>query len=121
MGMNSILAVRASVVPFPLSAPEQITQAELAIVATLRSRLLVLESQIESAEVAIRVRLEAGFEIEACERSVELKENSRRSVAWREVAERLAVKAFGRKRGELYCPRVLAATEPSVTYSLKIS
>jgi hypothetical protein len=118
---TQIVSAGASVVPFPQIATGEITQAELAIVATLRSRLCLLEAQIETAEADIRSRLDAGAEIESGERSIELKANSRRSVAWREVAERLAIKAFGKKRGELYCPRVLAATAPSVTYSLKVS
>src|SRR5882672_640329 len=105
---TQIVSVGASVVPFPQIAADQITQAELAIVATLRSRMRALEAQVEAAETDIRSRLDAGYEVEAGERSVELKATSRRSVAWREVAERLAVKAFGKKRGELYCPRVLA-------------
>jgi hypothetical protein len=117
---TQILAARATI-PFPQSVSDQITQAELAILLTLRSRMHVLETQIEAAEEDMRARLGAGCEVEPGERSVELKENSRRSVSWREVAERLAVKAFGKKRGELYCPRVLAATSPSVTTSLQIS
>jgi hypothetical protein len=121
MGMTAILSVAANVVPFPPVVTDQITQSELAIVATLRSRMRALEAQVEAAETDIRTRLDAGCEVESGERSVELKANSRRSVAWREVAERLAVRAFGKKRGELYCPRVLAATAPSITYSLKIS
>jgi hypothetical protein len=117
---TQILAARATI-PFPQSSLDQITQAELTILLTLRSRKRVLESQIETAETEMRARLDAGCEVEAGERSIELKENSRRSVGWREVAERLAVKAFGKKRGELYCPRVLAATETTLTYSVKIS
>jgi hypothetical protein len=118
---TQIVSAGASVVPFPQIAIDQITQAELVIVVTLRSRMRALEVQVEAAETDIRARMDAGCEVETGERSVELKANSRRSVAWREVAERLAIKAFGKKRGELYCPRVLAATAPSITYSLKIS
>ena len=107
-------------IPFPAAKDTQISQFEVAALLSLRNRARQLAEQLDTAEAAILDRLFAGETVEPGERSVEIKESSRRSVSWREVAERLAVKAFGRKRGELYCPKVLAATKPSVTRSLSI-
>jgi hypothetical protein len=49
-----------------------------------------------------------------------LKESSRRSVAWRVVAERLGDRLYGNGRGEGYCDRVLQSTHPSRTVTLVV-
>jgi hypothetical protein len=64
------------------------------------------------------VRLQAGAIIEPGDHTAELKENNRRSVAWKEVAIRLADRL--RLDGEMYCARVLAATKPTKTVSLEV-
>lgn len=118
---TQILAVPA-VIPFPaVQIPQQISQTEIALLASLRSRAAQLEKEISAAEKSILARLRTGASVEEGEHTATAKPYSRRSVSWREVAERLAIRAFGQKKGELYCPRVLAATKPSTSYSLEIA
>jgi hypothetical protein len=100
---------QSAVIPFrAVQIPQTITQTEL-------------EPQIESAEASILTRLRTGASVEDGQHSASIKESSRRSVSWREVAERLAIRAFGQTKGEMYCPRVLASTKPSKSFSLQIS
>jgi hypothetical protein len=109
------------VISFPaVQIPQTVTQSELELLLSLRNRAAQLESQIDSAEASILARLRTGASVEDGQHSASAKESSRRSVSWREVAERLAVRAFGQRKGELYCPRVLASTKPSKCYSLEI-
>ena len=116
---TQILAAPAAI-PFPATKDTQVSQFEITALLSLRNRARQLTDQIETAEAEILDRLLSGAPVEPGEHSAEIRESSRRSVSWREVAEHLAVKAFGRKRGELYCPKVLAATKPSMTRSLSI-
>ena len=110
-----------SVISFPaIQIPEPVTQSELALLVSLSARAKQIEKQIEDAESSIMERLQAGASVEEGEHVAGIKETSRRSVSWREVAERLAVRAFGKRKGELYCPRVLAHTEPSTSLSLVV-
>jgi hypothetical protein len=111
------IAAPSTCIPFP-AVQIQITQNKIELLLSLRNRARQLASQIEEAEASMLDRLRAGASVESGEHTAEIKESSRRSVAWREVAERLAVRAFGRKRGELYCPKVLAATKPTTSHSL---
>jgi type II secretory pathway component PulJ len=111
-----------SVISFPaVQTPEEISQNEITLLLSLQSRAAQLEKQIDAAENAIMDRLRLGASVEDGQHSASIKESSRRSVSWRDVAERLAVRAFGHKKGELYCPRVLASTKPSKSYSLEIA
>jgi hypothetical protein len=110
-----------AVISFPaVKIPQTVTQTELELVRALRGRAAQLEAQIDSAEASILARLRTGASVEEGQHSASIKESSRRSVSWREVAERLALRAFGQKKGEMYCPRVLASTKPSKSYSLEI-
>lgn len=117
---TAILSARP-VISFPaVQTPEQITQIELELLASLHSRAAQIEKQIDDAESSIMMRLRVGASVEHGQHSAFIKESSRRSVSWREVAERLAIRAFGQKKGELYCPRVLASTKPQKSFSLEI-
>ena len=109
------------VVPFPQSVPavEPISQTELSLLLSLHGRLEQVEQQIATAEASIQARLAAGAEIQPGDHTATLKENSRRSVAWKDVAIRLADRL--KLDGEMYCARVLAATKPTKTVSLEIS
>jgi hypothetical protein len=109
-----------SVLSFPIPAPEPVTQLELAALLSLRNRARQLAEQIEDAESSIQTRLEARATVETGEHTAELKESSRRSVAWRVVAERLADHLFGKGKGDGYCERVLRATRPTRTVNLVI-
>jgi hypothetical protein len=110
------------VIPFPaVQAPQAVTQCEIELLLALRSRAAQLETQIESAEALILARLQTGASVEDGQHSASIKESSRRSVSWREVSARLAIRAFGKKQGELYCGRVLASTKPSTSFSLELS
>jgi hypothetical protein len=110
-----------SVIPFPaVQIPQTVTQSEIELLLALRDRATQLEKQIRNAESSIMARLSIGASVEDGQHSAGIKESGRRSVSWREVAERLAIRAFGQKKGEMYCPRVLASTKPSKTFSLEI-
>lgn len=110
------------VVPFPqLSVPpkEPITQLELDILLSLKNRLAQLQAQVETEEMALRGRLEAGAIVEPGVHVAELKESFRRNVAWKAVTIRLAERL--KLDGESYCARVLGATKPTRTVSLQVS
>jgi hypothetical protein len=109
---------RPHVVQFPQAVPavEQISQTELQLLLSLRGRLKQLESEIATEEESLKTRLEAGAIVEPGDHFAELKEHSRRNVAWKDVAIRLADRL--KLDGEMYCARVLAATKPTRTISL---
>jgi hypothetical protein len=110
------------VISFPsVRAAEPITQSELALLVSLTARAKQIEKQIEDAEASIMARLRVGGRVEDGQHCASIKESSRRSVAWKEICETLAIRAFGQKKGEMYCPRVLASTKPSKSFSLQIS
>jgi hypothetical protein len=109
---------KLSVVPFP--QPQTVTQLELTALLSLRGRLHQIQQQVEQAESSIKARLESGCVVEEGDHSAELKEQSRRNVAWREVCERLGDRLFGNGKGGPYCERVLSSTKPTRTVSLKI-
>jgi hypothetical protein len=66
----------------------------------------------------LKARLQAGATVELGDHFAELKANSRRNVAWKDVAKRLAERL--KMNGERYCERVLAATRPTKTVSLEV-
>jgi hypothetical protein len=108
------------VVQFPQSVPavETISQDELALFLSLCGRLKQLQDEIGAAEESLKERLEAGAEIEPGDHVAELKEHSRRNVAWKAIVVRLALRL--KMDGEAYCDRVLAATKPTKTVSLEV-
>jgi len=119
--MATQIVQQSAVIPFPaVQIPQAVTQTELELVRALRSRAAQLESQIDSAEASILARLRTGASIEDGILNASIKESSRRSVSWREISERLAIRVFGQRKGEMYCPRVLASTKPSKSFSLEI-
>lgn len=103
----------------PQAIPHHITQDELTLVLSLRGRLHQLESQVETAEVSIKERLEKGASVEPGNHTAELKTGYRRNVAWKGVCERLA----GRFKldGKAFVARVLAATRPTPVTSVEIN
>jgi hypothetical protein len=119
--MATQIVQQYAAIPFPaVRIPQTVTQNELELLLSLRDRAAKLENEIDSAEASILARLRTGASVEDGTHAASVKEASRRSVSWRDVAERLAIRAFGHKKGELYCPRVLASTKPSKSYSLEI-
>jgi hypothetical protein len=106
------------VVPFPQFVPakEVVSQNELALLLSLRGRLKQIQEQVAAEEESLKTRLEVGAFIEPGDHTAALKENNRRSVAWKDVAIRLADRL--KLDGEMYCARVLAATKPTRTVSL---
>lgn len=117
---STIVSQLSHVVPFPITAVEQITQSELAELIEARNVLAQLKAKVEGLESGIKTRLEAGASVETGVHVAELKENFRRSVAWKEIAERLAGKLYGQKRAEAYCDNVLKNTKPTHTVSLAV-
>ncbi|MGH9735978.1 MAG: hypothetical protein ACRD8A_15465 [Candidatus Acidiferrales bacterium] len=100
-------------------AAEAISQTELALYLSLRSRLQEIKLQTEEQEQAFAARLESGAGVEPGAHKAELKESFRRSVAWKSVTIRLADRL--KLDGEAYCARVLAATKPDRSVSLLVS
>ncbi len=95
------------------AVPETVTQAELALLVSLRNRLCQLEEQVAAAEYVIRYRLENGAAVEPGLLRALLKTIERRAVAWKRVC--------ARKLGEAFCRRVLAATKPETYTRLDIT
>lgn len=113
------IAAPAAVLQFRhLSPKNPITQLELEIFLSLRNRLAQLQTQVDAEEAALRGRLVSGATVETGVHVAELKENFRRSVAWKDVTIRLAERL--KMDGEAYCARVLAATKPTRTVSLVV-
>lgn len=77
-----------------------------------------LQDHVATEEESLKSRLAAGAIIEPGDHFAELKENSRRSVAWKEVCIPLADRP--KLDGEMYCACVLASTKPTKSVSLEI-
>lgn len=109
------------VISFPLlPKTETISQSELGLLLSLRDRADKIAADVAAAELSIRKRLASGACVEPGTHSASLKEWTRRSVSWKEVAERLAVLHFGARKGAQYAGRVLAGTRPTVSTSLVV-
>ena len=108
------------VIAFPQTPPavEKISQEELGLLLSLRGRLKQFQVQIATEEESLKVRLEAGAIVEPGDHFAEIKEHSRRNVAWKAVVIRLALRL--KMDGEAYCERVLAATKPTKSVSLEV-
>jgi hypothetical protein len=108
---------QASSCSLPQAIPCAITQDEITLFLSLRSRLHQVQSQIEKAEASIKERLEQGASVEPGDHAATLETSYRRNVSWKSVADRLA------KRFKLYgyVDRVLAATRPTPVTSLEIN
>jgi hypothetical protein len=116
------MATASKAIPFVVTAQpspnvETISQAELTLLLSLRGRLHQLESQVETAELSIKERLEQDASVEPGDHTATLETSYRRNVSWKSVAERLAnrFKLYG------YVARVLAATRPTPVVSLEIN
>ncbi len=107
------------VVPFRAPAVE-IPQAKLELILLLRNERQRLAEELEAVEAEVRAALEAHAPVEPGVHIAELKESFRRSVAWREVAERLGDRLYGEGKGEPYCEKVLASTKPTRSVSLNV-
>lgn len=99
-------------------AVEKISQTELALLLSLRGRLKQLQEQIATEKESLKTWLAAGATVEAGDHTAEVKEHSRRNVAWKDAAIRLANRL--KLDGEMYAARVLAATKPTKTVSLEV-
>ena len=98
----------------------EIPQSKLELIFLLRNELGRLKEQLEEAEAEVRAALEAHAQIEPGVHGASLEESFRRSVSWREVAERLGDRLYGDCKGAPYCERVLASTKPTRTVTLQI-
>ena len=115
------IPVRSAPLQFPQqnsASAESISQLELEMLIALRGRLKQLQDEVSVNEETFKARLQAGAVIEPGDHTAILKECSRRNVAWKDVAIRLANRL--RLDGEMYCARVLAATKPTKSVSLEI-
>jgi hypothetical protein len=118
---TATIAAPSATLQFPQSIPaeEPITQLELELLLSLRSRLAQLETQVTTEEATLRARLEAGAAVESGARRVGLKQSWRRNVSWKSVCIRLAKRL--KLNGAAYCARVLASTKSTRCVSLEIS
>lgn len=113
------------VVPFPqpaqapVATPERVSQAELALLLSLRNRKAALEEQVKEAEHTITARLEAGAPVEPGQHIAKVEEHWRRNVSWKEVVVRLADRLG--LNGEAYTANVLGNTKPTRTVSLFVA
>jgi hypothetical protein len=114
-------SVNSAVVRFPQSIPQeqtnQISQAELHELATLRRTARDAEAKAEAKVAELLAKLQAGATVEAGIYDARIGEDSRRTVSWKAVAARLA-KRLGFD-GDKYCERVLNATKPTTKTILK--
>ena len=117
------------VIPFPSTAqvpptiqsPQEVSQGDLSFILATRLEIQRLKANLTEAEESLKLRLEAGAQVESGVFRAWLKEHFRRAVAWREVAERLATRLYGDGRGSGYCEGVLKNTKPTATVSLHVA
>jgi hypothetical protein len=114
-------SVNSAVLQFPPSIPQeptnQISQAELHELATLRRAARDAETKADVKAAELLARLQSGATVEAGIYDTRIGEDSRRTVSWKAVAARLA-KRLGFD-GDKYCERVLNATKPTTKTVLK--
>jgi hypothetical protein len=121
MQATQTLPQHSPVVQVPQSVPTtEISQAELIDLIEARNVLAQLKEKVAGLESGIKARLEYGASVQTGVHVAELKENLRRNVAWREVAERLGDRLYGDGKGEPYCDKVLSSTKPTCTVSLTV-
>jgi hypothetical protein len=111
---SAVLQFRQSVPPQPTN---QISQAELHELATLRRAARDAETKVEAKTADLLARLQAGATVEPGIYDARIGEDSRRTVSWKAVAARLA-KRLGFD-GDKYCERVLNVTKPTTKTVLK--
>ena len=114
------LIPRTQAQPIP-KPPQEITQGDLSYILATRMEVDRLKTNLAEAEESVKSRLEAGASVEFGAIRAWFKEHFRRTVAWREVTERLAERLYGNGRGSAYCENVLQNTKPTRTASLHIA
>lgn len=115
---TATISAPSAVLQFPHVPADHISQTELAEFVGAQKTLEKLEAHVGQLEASLLARFRAGAAVEDGERTAEVKENFRRSVAWKDVVVRLAERL--KMDGEAYCARVLAATKPTKTVSLVV-
>ncbi len=120
---NSNLTVFPTPVQAPqtVQTPQTITQGDLSYILATRLEIDRLKANLAEAEKSVKSRLKAGASVEFGAIRAWFKEHFRRTVAWREVTERLAERLYGNRRGSAYCENVLQNTKPTGTASLHIA
>ena len=111
---------RTQAQPLP-KPPQEITQGDLSFILATRLEIQRLKANLTEAEESLKFRLEAGARVESGVFRAWLKENFRRAIAWRDVAERLAERLYGNGRGFAYCENTLKNTKPTRTVSLHVA
>lgn len=103
----------------PIAIPEHVSQAEIALLISLRNRKASLEEQVKEAEHDITARLEAGAPLEPGQHIAKVEEHWRRNIAWKEVVIRLASRLG--LDGQAYTQNVLTHTKATRTVSLFVA
>jgi hypothetical protein len=109
-----------AVLQFPSESPK-ITQEEIVQALLLKQHIGEQQAELDKIEADIRARLEANAPVESGLHTAQLKEHFRISIAWKQIAERLAGKLYGEGRGEAYLKNVAGNTKPNRTVSLDLT
>ncbi len=112
---TQILQQAPAAIPFP-TAIKPVSQGILAGLMELRRQRDALDAQIEAAESDVRAALDAGAAVEPGIFTARIETSERRSVAWKDVAMRLAERAG--LNSAAYAANVLAHTKPTVSTRL---
>ncbi len=115
---TATIATPSAVLQFP-QIGDRISQDEIGEFIIAQKALEKLQRHVDGIETALLTRLRAGAVIEEGSRSAEVKRNTRRSPAWKEIVKRLASRLG--LDGDAYCSNVISHTKPSETFSLEVN
>jgi hypothetical protein len=121
-----------TVIPFPVSSQvipspaiqiveNVITQNQLERVIQLRNAADAFAKYLEKADSGVKAALESVATVEPGTHVASLKEQFKRSIAWKDVAIRLAERLYGDGRGNAYAENVLQNTKPDRSVKLVVS
>lgn len=116
--MASLQIISHSVPRFKVVPSVEISQHEIAELIEAQNTLGKLQLRVNSLEDSILARLQAGAVVEGGLHCAEVKKNSRRSPAWKDITQRLAQRlGFD---PDAYVSNVISHTKPSISYSLEV-
>jgi hypothetical protein len=106
------------VVPFPQIHEAEISQQDLVDFIEAQNTLTKLKKHVDGLEASVLARLQAGAVVEDGVHCAEVKKNSRRSPAWKDIVRRLSQRLG--LDPDAYVSNVISHTKPSISYSLEI-
>lgn len=105
--------------PRPSAIP-QVLQDELESILVLKAQVQKMNSELAEKTESVKALLQAGAVVENGTRMASLKDNGRRSVAWREKVEELADRLYGEGRGKGYADNVMKNTKKSESWTVEV-